>query len=306
VSLTLPASTGLALLPARAEDFEDLLALRLRAMRESLERLGRYDEQRARERLAESFDPAHTHHILHLAAGEAGGEGGGEGEAAARVGFMVLKITPHALRLNHLYLDTAWQRRGIGHRLLQWICAEADRQQVPVELMALKQSAANRFYLRHGFVAIGEGEWDIDYVRQPLWPSVRTVRDMWHAFQARDWDAAQRLMRTDMQAHWWTSGERFETAAAFVEAQRRYPEGWSIRLIECERLEDGRVMSLVRVDHAPAVYYATSFFKVDDGLIIGIDEYWATAEAPPAWRNPPAIPGLVRFDPIDDPRAVTP
>jgi len=93
---------------------------------------------------------------------------------------------------------------------------------------------------------------------------------------------------------------------AFVAVQAKYPEGWKIQLIECERLEDGRVISLVRVDHAPDVYYATSLFQVDDGLIIGIDEYWATMEAPPAWRTPQAVPGLSRFDPLDDPRAVTP
>jgi hypothetical protein len=35
---------GLTLVGASAADFEELLALRLRAMRESLEHLGRYDE----------------------------------------------------------------------------------------------------------------------------------------------------------------------------------------------------------------------------------------------------------------------
>lgn len=285
------APAGFALENATAGDFEALLALRLRAMRESLERLGRYDEQRAREQLAEHFDPAHTQHIV---------------VDGRRVGFLVLKTLSHAMRLNHFYIDPTEQRRGIGHRVLQWVCAEADRRQLPVELLALKGSAANRFYLRHGFVATGEGEWDVDYVRMPLWPSVRVVRSLWAALQARDWAAARRLMRDDMVAVWWTSGERFESADAFVAVQAKYPEGWAIRLIECERLEDGRVMSLVRVDHAPDVYYATSLFKVDDGLILGIDEYWATAEPPPAWRTPQAIPGLQRFDPLDDPRASTP
>jgi len=285
------APAGFALEGATAGDFEALLALRLRAMRESLERLGRYDEQRAREQLAEHFDPAHTQHIV---------------VDGRRVGFLVLKTLSHAMRLNHFYIDPTEQRRGIGHRVLQWVCAEADRRQLPVELLALKGSAANRFYLRHGFVATGEGEWDVDYVRMPLWPSVRVVRSLWAALQARDWAAARRLMRDDMVAVWWTSGERFESADAFVAVQAKYPEGWAIRLIECERLEDGRVMSLVRVDHAPDVYYATSLFKVDDGLILGIDEYWATAEPPPAWRTPQAIPGLQRFDPLDDPRASTP
>ena len=75
---------------------------------------------------------------------------------------------------------------------------------------------------------------------------------MWSAFQARDWAAARRLLRDDLQAVWWTSGERFDGADAFIAAQARYPEGWTIHAASrLERLEDGRVMSLVRVDHAP-------------------------------------------------------
>jgi len=45
-------------------------------------------------------------------------------------------------------------------------------------------------------------------------------------------------------------------------------------------------MSMVRVDHPPQSFFATTFFLVDDGVITAIDEYWATLEAPPAWRSP--------------------
>ena len=121
-----PGSAGFALQAARPSDFESLLALRLRAMRDSLERIGRYDEQRARERLAETFDPAFTHHIL---------------VDSQRVGFIVLKTLSHAMRLNHFYIDPSRQARGIGHQVMLWICAEADRQQLPIELMALSTAA---------------------------------------------------------------------------------------------------------------------------------------------------------------------
>ena len=206
--------------PAHAADFEALLALRLRAMRESLERLGRYDEQRARERLAAGFDPAQTQHIV---------------ADGRRVGFLVLKTLSHALRLDHLYIDPAWQRRGIGHRLLSDLCHRADREQLPVELVALKGSDANRFYLRHGFVATGEGEWDIDYLRLPLNPSVRAVRGWWAAVQARDWPVARGYLADHFEARWWTSGEYFTGPESFVSVQATYPEGWAIRLIEAEK-----------------------------------------------------------------------
>lgn len=283
------APSTFALEPARGSDFEPLLALRLRAMRESLERIGRYDEQRARERLAASFDPQHTQHIV---------------VDGRRTGFMVLKTLSHALRLDHLYIDLPWQDLGIGHRVLSWLCEHADRVQMPVELCALKGSDANRFYLRHGFVATGEGEWDIDYVRLPLVPSVRTVRAMWRTIQARDWPALRALLADGLQVHWWTSGERFDGADAFVEVQARYPEGWSVQLLESERLEDGRAFSLVRVDHPPHSFFATSIFRVDDGVITAIDEYWATLESPAAWRE--SLAGRTRFDPLADPRAMRP
>lgn len=275
--------------PAQADDFEALLALRLRAMRQSLAQLGRYDEQRARERLAAGFDPACTQHIV---------------VAGRRVGFMVLKHLSHALRLDHFYIDPPQQRRGIGSQVLARVCAQADEAVLPVELCALKGSPAQCFYLRHGFALTGEGEWDHDFLRMPLTPSLRAVRSLFAAFEARDWAAARALLHADLQARWWTSGERFHSADAFVEVQARYPEGWRIHLIELAHLQDGRVLSIVRVDHPPQAFFATSLFRVDDGLIAGVDEYWATVEAPPAWRE--ALPGRSRFEVGDDPRARRP
>ena len=282
---------GFKLQPAQAADFEDLLALRLRAMRQSLSDLGRYDEQRARERLAAGFVPDATWHIA---------------VDGKRVGFMVLKRLSHALRLDHFYIDPSAQRRGIGSTVLRQVCEQADAELLPIELCALKGSDANRFYLWHGFAVTGDGEWDHDYLRMPASPSLRTVRAMWAAFQARDWAAARALLRPELQATWWTSGERFAGADAFIAANARYPEGWAISLIELAHLQDGRVLSIVRVDHAPQRFLATSLFRVDDGRIASIDEYWATVEEPPAWRTPQAIEGLSRFDPAADARARTP
>lgn len=281
------AATPFTLEPVQRADFEALLALRLRAMRESLERLGRYDEQRARERLAANFDPAHTQHIV---------------VDGRRIGFVVLKPLSHALRLDHLYIDPPAQDQGIGHQVLAAICADADERLLPVELCALKGSDANRFYLRHGFVAVGEGDWDIDYLRQPQGEGVRTLRALWAAVQARDWSAARARLHQRLQARWWTSGEHFDGADAFIDVQARYPEGWTLHVLEVARLDDGRVLSLLRVDQPPAHFFATSIARVDDARVTALDEYWATAEVPPAWRTPAAFVGLRRFDALDDPR----
>jgi GNAT superfamily N-acetyltransferase len=285
----LATAPACALQGAVADDFEALLALRLRAMRRSLTQLGRYDEQRARERLAFGFDPLQTQHIV---------------VDGRRVGFIVLKRLSHALRLDHFYIDPPDQRGGIGSQVMGRVCRQADDELLPVELCALKGSDANRFYLRHGFALTGEGDWDCDYLRMPTTPSLRAVRRLWAAIEARDWTAARALLHADLQAVWRASGERFDGADAFLAAWGGQPEGAAIHLLELVHLQDGRVLSMVRVDQPPPSRFATSLWRVDDGLITGLDETWASAEDPPAWRAD--LPGRSRFDLLDDARARQP
>ena len=141
-----------SLKPVLATDFDDMVTLRIEALRESLERLGRYDPSRARARLADGFAPQYMHHI------EVDGQ---------RIGFVTLRpddaAQPISIRLNHLYIRPGAQGRGTGEWVLNWakrqaVCAGRD-----ITLSALKQSDANRFYLRHGFVTVGESEFDMDY-----------------------------------------------------------------------------------------------------------------------------------------------
>ncbi len=136
--------------PVSEADFEDLLALRIEAMRESLERLGRFDPQRARSRLRSTFQPEQTWSI------EQDGQ---------RIGFYALRREGDGLRLDHLYIRPAAQGAGLGGQVMRMILQEADRLGLPVRLGALRDSDSNRFYRRHGFVQTGESEWDIDYLR---------------------------------------------------------------------------------------------------------------------------------------------
>lgn len=136
--------------PATDADFDALVTLRIAAMRESLERIGRFDPARARERFRNGFDPALTRHIV------------ADGQ---RVGFLVVKPEPDALKLDHLYLHPDHQGRGLGSATLQKVIAEANALGLPIRLGALRGSDANRFYQRHGFVQTHEEEWDIYYLR---------------------------------------------------------------------------------------------------------------------------------------------
>jgi ribosomal protein S18 acetylase RimI-like enzyme len=140
------------LVPVTAADFDLLADLRIAAMRESLERVGRFNPERARERLRSSFHPEHTCLIIF---------------EEAKVGFYAARPSPEGLRLDHLYIHPDFQRRGIGGVVLKQILAGADQGAVPVLVGALKESASNRFYQRYGFAITSESEWDIYYVRPP-------------------------------------------------------------------------------------------------------------------------------------------
>ena len=141
-----------SLRPVLVSDFDEMVALLIEALRTSLERLGRYDPSRARARLADGFAPQYMHHI------DTDGK---------RVGFVTLRpddaAQPIALHLHHLYIRPGAQGRGIGEWVLNWAKGQAVAAGRDITLSALKLSDANRFYVRHGFVTVGQSEFDIDY-----------------------------------------------------------------------------------------------------------------------------------------------
>jgi GNAT superfamily N-acetyltransferase len=142
---------NLTLSPTTQSDADLLVTIRIAAMRESLERIGRFHPQRARERFMASFDPALCRFI------EADG---------VRVGFVLVRPQEDHWHLDHLYIVPEHQGKGIGAAVLRQIVVDADLQGMPIRLGALRGSDSNRFYQRHGFEQVGEGEWDVYYVRR--------------------------------------------------------------------------------------------------------------------------------------------
>ena len=269
--------TPLHLQPVVAADFDALLGLRVRAMRSSLEALGRFDPERARERFASSFLPEHMQHIVV------------KGE---RMGCVTLRPKPAALRMDHLYIEPAAQGHGLGAQVMDWACAQADWRQQPLELAALQGSAANLFYLRHGFKEVSRSDFDIEYRREPCANPGDVVRQLWVRFQARDWAAARQLLHTDAVIDWPASHERLSGADCFIAVNAEYPEGWTLHLLSVDALQDGRAVSMVRVDHPPQAFLVQSTMRVRDGLVTAGLELWATCEEPPAWRTPQRFAGL--------------
>lgn len=144
------ADLAISFIAADTTDLEELVAIRIAAMRDSLQAAGRFDPVRARERFQSSFSPADTRFVLY----------GGE-----HAGFVVVKNRGDHLLLDHLYVLPHHQGKGIGGAVLASVFEAADAAGLELRVGALKGSDSNRFYRRHGFVQHDEQEWDIYYLR---------------------------------------------------------------------------------------------------------------------------------------------
>lgn len=125
-----------------------LADLRVTAMRPSLEAIGRFDPNRARDRFLSSYDAADTT-LIHI------------GETL--VGFYVLRDNGDHLYIDHLYVSPLVQGGGIGRNIITGI----QHQKRRIHLMALKGSKANAFYRSCGFEPVSEDTFDVNYRWDP-------------------------------------------------------------------------------------------------------------------------------------------
>jgi GNAT superfamily N-acetyltransferase len=141
---------GWAFAPVSEADFQPLLALRIDVMRDHLERVGRFTPERSRRVFRGHFDEPGLRLIL---------------VGDAMVGCVGFRVGPQFVTLDSFYLARHVQNGGLGSAIFKVLLAEADALGKPMRLEVLKQSPAGRFYLRHGFVPISEGEHDVMFER---------------------------------------------------------------------------------------------------------------------------------------------
>ncbi|MCX3286420.1 GNAT family N-acetyltransferase [Streptomyces sp. NEAU-H22] len=138
--------------PARPADVETVAELRAVVMRPDLERLGRYDEHRVRQRLRDGFSPRHTSIIE---------------SAGTFAGSIALRPAEECLWLEHFYLTPALQGRGLGSAVLRTVLHGTDTSGDLVRLNVLRGSPARRLYERQGFTVETQDAVDVFMLRRP-------------------------------------------------------------------------------------------------------------------------------------------
>ncbi|MEU6678609.1 GNAT family N-acetyltransferase [Streptomyces sp. NPDC046925] len=149
---------GWALRAARHADLETIVELRAIVMRPDLERLGRFDEHRVRQRLRDAYIPGDTWVIV---------------VDGAFAGCVALRSAQDGQWLEHFFLDPALQGRGLGSAVLRELLDRTDAEGAVVRLNVLQGSQAQRLYARHGFTVESEDPVDVFMVRRPGdWPTL--------------------------------------------------------------------------------------------------------------------------------------
>ena len=134
---------------ALESDVRWISELRAVVLRPDLERLGRFDPVRVRQRFLSAFDPGATQVVL---------VGGRE------AGSIAVRPDAGSLWIEHFYLRANCQGKGIGsrvlHRLLDDNCGDR-----PFRLNVLRGSRAQALYERHGFTVESQDAVDVFMVR---------------------------------------------------------------------------------------------------------------------------------------------
>ncbi len=131
--------------PAEATDAAWIAELRAVVMRPDLERLGRFDPVRVRERFLAAFEPEQTY-VIHSDGVDAG----------------VIAVRPEADArwIEHFFIAPAHQGKGLGGAVLRHVMG-ASVDERPFRLDVLQGSPARRLYERHGFVLESEDPVDV-------------------------------------------------------------------------------------------------------------------------------------------------
>ena len=143
---------GITITNALGIDPARLAALRVDAMRPSLEAIGRFDPERARNRFLETYDADDTRIV------RAGND---------LIGVYVVRARPDHLYLDHIYIHPTHQGGGLGRGIVRSVQGRARYAGLPVRLAALRDSPANDFYLSCGFVLERVDEFDNYYAWSP-------------------------------------------------------------------------------------------------------------------------------------------
>lgn len=107
--------------------------------------------------------------------------------------------------------------------------------------------------------------------------AARQVRELYEAYQARDWDRAERCLHPEAVLDMPATAERLTGREGVLGFQRAYPEPWgelTVRRVVGGAGESAAEVEIV--DPGGRRFGMAAFWRQEDGLLRSGVEYWVT------------------------------
>lgn len=111
------------------------------------------------------------------------------------------------------------------------------------------------------------------------------IKEFWKDVLEQNEEKLQAYFHEGAVIRWHCSNELF-TLSEYIRANCEYPGEWGGEIERIEETAD-TVITAVKVyprDKSES-FHVVSFLKMENGLIIEMDEYWADDEKAPDWRR---------------------
>jgi ribosomal protein S18 acetylase RimI-like enzyme len=128
--------------PAQSDDFDFCSRLYFAGMEATIRQL-KLDMAAQTRTLREGWDAAEVRIIIY---------------DGADVGWVQSSIQDNALYLEQIFIDAAFQRRGIGTEIIRGLIDQAAQAGLPVTLGVVKTNPARNLYQRLGFLITHEND----------------------------------------------------------------------------------------------------------------------------------------------------
>ncbi|MCP9486146.1 MAG: nuclear transport factor 2 family protein [Gaiellaceae bacterium MAG52_C11] len=118
--------------------------------------------------------------------------------------------------------------------------------------------------------------------------AAKLVRQLYEAYQARDWEASAALLHGEAVVEMPATAERLVGRENVLEFQRRYPEPWGdlsvLRIIG----EGDTAAAEIEIVAPEDTFRMAAIWRSADGLLRDGVEYWVTVggDEPPPTREP--------------------
>lgn len=111
------------------------------------------------------------------------------------------------------------------------------------------------------------------------------IEGYWSAVFRQDADAIRRFFHSTAFVNWHNTNEHF-TVEEFIRANCDYPGKWDGKVEKIVTADDCTVTAARAFEKGGKLsFHVVSFFRVTEGKIASIDEYWGDDGEPPQWRQ---------------------